>query len=265
MIRASLDAGATRLIVGIGGSATNDAGVGMLRALGVRFFDTNGAELDNSILDYERLRNIDASHLDPRVRRVRIEVASDVDNPLCGPHGAAFTFAAQKGASPQEIEELDRILHRIAVVSEETLGSDFSNDRGAGAAGGIGFALMAFLGARLESGVQLVAEEVGLDRYLEGARLCLTGEGSIDEQTLHGKTIDGVITIAKTHHVPVIAFGGAVDKETAAALEKRGAKVVAIAPAGTSKDESIAHAARFLQSAAASALQSFFNPEAQHP
>jgi glycerate kinase len=265
MIRAALDARAMRLIIGIGGSATNDAGVGMLRALGLGFFDRDGTELDGGILAYERLQTIDVSNLDKRVERTRIEVASDVDNPLCGPHGAAFTFAAQKGASRHEIERLDRILHRIAIVSEETLGRDFSRDRGAGAAGGLGFALMAFLGARLESGVQLIAGEAGLDRDLEGATVCLTGEGSIDEQTLHGKTVAGVITIAKKHRVPVIAFGGAIDKATAVALEQRGAMVVAISPPGTPKEESIGNAARFLQSATASALQSFLNSGTQHP
>jgi glycerate kinase len=254
MIRAALDAGASRMIVGIGGSATNDAGIGMLWALGVRFFDVDGAELGRSILDFERLHKIDVSNLDARLKRVRIEVASDVDNPLCGPHGAAFTFAAQKGASPLEIERLDRILHRIAVVSKKTLGRDFSNERGAGAAGGLGFALMAFLGARLESGVRLIAREAGLDGYLEGAAMCLTGEGSIDEQTLHGKTVDGVAAIASEHNVPVIAFGGAVDLETAATFEKRSVEVVQIAPAGVSKDESMRDAARLLQSAVARAV-----------
>jgi glycerate kinase len=260
MMRAVLDAGATRMIIGIGGSATNDAGVGMLRALGVRFFDAAGTELGNGIVDYVRLRTIDVSHLDERLKHVRIEVASDVDNPLCGPHGAAFTFAAQKGASPDELERLDAILHRIAVVSAETLGHDFSKARGAGAAGGLGFALIAFLDAHLTSGVQLVAHEAGLDCYLEGATLCLTGEGSIDEQTLHGKTIDGIIGIAQKHHVPVIAFGGAVDPETAVILAQRGATVVPIAPAGTSKDDSMRNAARFLERAAATAIQGFLSP-----
>lgn len=256
LIRAALDAGASRMIVGIGGSATNDAGVGMLRALGVRFYDADGAELGNHILQYDRLDRIDVSNLDARSQRVRVEVASDVDNPLCGPHGAAYTFAAQKGASQDEIEQLDRILRRIAVVSEKTLGRDFSTEHGAGAAGGLGFALMAFLGARLESGVELVAQETGLDRDLESANLCLTGEGSIDEQTLHGKTIDGVARIAKKHGVAVIAFGGAVDAETAAAFEKRGVKVVRIAPDGMSKDESMKNAATLLQRAVATATKS---------
>jgi glycerate 2-kinase len=256
MIRAALDLGARRLIVGIGGSATNDAGVGMLRALGVRFFDATGAQLSNDIVAYERLARIDVSHLDRRLERVTTEVAADVDNPLYGPDGASCMFASQKGASPDEIALLDRVLHRIAVVSEETLGRDFSGDPGAGAAGGLGFALIAFLRARVERGVQLVAREVGLERYLEGANLCMTGEGSIDAQTLHGKTVDGVAAIAKTRNVPVVAFGGMVDAKTAAALDERGVKVVTIAPPGTSKEESMRHAAELLQRAAATATES---------
>lgn len=254
LIRAALEAGASRLIVGIGGSATNDAGVGMLRALGARFFDTEGKELGNAIAAYERLAGIDISLLDPRLNVVSVEVASDVDNPLCGTHGAAHTFAAQKGASPRDIETLDRILRRIADVSRQTLGRDFSDDRGAGAAGGLGFALIAFLDARLQSGVALVAREAELEKHLATATMCLTGEGKIDEQTLHGKTIDGVAAIAKRHGIPVIAFGGAVDPGAAAILERRGLEIVAIAPPGTSKEESMREASGLLQRAAASAF-----------
>jgi glycerate 2-kinase len=257
MIRAALDAGARRLIIGVGGSATNDAGVGMLRALGVRFFDAEGGELGNGILSYDRLTRIDLTGRDRRLDRLKVEVAADVDNPLYGPHGAARTFAAQKGASQKTIELLDRVLRRIAVVSAETLGRDCSRDPGAGAAGGLGFALIAFLGARVERGVELVAREVGLGRYLEGAALCLTGEGSIDAQTLHGKTVDGVAGIAEKHNVPVIAFAGAVDAETAAIFNTRRVKVVAIAPPGTSKEESMRNAAPLLRRAAAAALESF--------
>jgi glycerate kinase len=255
VIRAALDAGARRLIVGIGGSATNDAGVGMLRALGARFFDDDGNELGNDILEYERLTRIDRSGLDRRLKGVAVEVAADVDNPLYGEHGAARTFAAQKGASPQQIEPLDRILQRIAVVSAEVLGHDFSSDSGAGAAGGLGFALIAFLHARIERGVELVAREAGLDRYLADAALCLTGEGSIDAQTLDGKTVDGVSRMARAHGVRVIAFGGAVDVRTAATLEKRGVKVTPIAPAGTSTRESMQNAAALLRRAASSVMK----------
>jgi glycerate kinase len=258
MIRAALNAGATRLIIGVGGSATNDAGIGMLRALGVRFFDAENNQLGDGILEYAHLARIDVTDLDRRLERGRTEMAADVDNPLYGPHGAARTFAAQKGASPQAIYELDAILFRIARVTEQTLHRDFSGETGAGAAGGLGFALIAFLGARVERGVELVAREVGLEDDLEGATLCLTGEGGIDAQTLHGKTIDGVARLAKQHNVPVVAFGGVVDPETAATLAARGVRVVPIAPPQTPKDESMRNAARFLQSAAAACMSSAF-------
>jgi glycerate 2-kinase len=257
LISAALDAGAGRMIIGIGGSATNDAGVGMLRALGVRFVDADGKELGNDFLEYQRLAKIDVARLDRRLRRVVVEIAADVDNPLNGSHGAAYTFAAQKGASSGEIERLDRILRRVAVVSEETLGRDYSRDRGAGAAGGLGFALIAFLGARVERGVQLVARKVGLDDYLDRATLCLTGEGSIDEQTLHGKTVDGVAELSKEHNVPVIAFGGSIDAKTAEILNARGVKLVPIAPPGTTKEESMRNAAQLLRRAAQLSLASF--------
>lgn len=256
MIRAALDAGARKLIVGIGGSATNDAGVGMLRALGAQFFDRQGRELRNEIIDYRRLARIDAANLDSRLKEVGTEVAADVDNPLYGAHGASVTFAAQKGASPDEIEQLDRVLHHIGVVIAKALGRDFSGDPGAGAAGGLGFALIAFLGARVERGVELVARETGLERQLQSAALCLTGEGSIDEQTLHGKTVDGVARLAEKHNVPVIAFGGSVDARTAAVFIQRGVRVVPIATNAISIEESMRNAATLLQRAAASATAS---------
>jgi glycerate kinase len=262
LIRAALDAGATQLIVGIGGSATNDAGVGMLRALGVRFLDAAEREIDGSILNYAALATIDLQSLDARLRRTRIEMAVDVDNPLWGPDGAARMFAAQKGATPAQIEQLDDVVHHIANVAARTFGHDDSNVPGAGAAGGLGFALVTFLGAKAEPGARLVARTCGLDRLLKGADLCLTGEGKIDLQTLHGKTVAGVTDIARAHGVPVIAFAGAVDPEAAAQLRMRGAEVVQIAPPGTPVAESIRSAARFLQDAAASAVAQAFSGRA---
>ncbi|HEY5341121.1 MAG TPA: glycerate kinase, partial [Candidatus Aquilonibacter sp.] len=147
LLRAALDAGAKRVIIGIGGSATNDAGVGMLRALGARFLEADATVLKAGIASYERLATIDLRALDPRLAGIRIDVAVDVDNPLCGDHGAARTFAPQKGASPQDVAVLDRVMEHIADVAERTLHRDFRNVPGAGAAGGLGFALAAFLGA----------------------------------------------------------------------------------------------------------------------
>jgi glycerate 2-kinase len=250
LIRAAIDAGAQRLILGIGGSATNDAGTGMLRALGARFLDAKGSLLETGIGSYDRLARIDLDGLDPRLAAVSFVVAVDVDNPLFGNEGAARTFAAQKGASPEEIATLDRVMEHVADVTERTVGRDVRNAPGAGAAGGLGFALLAFLSAQMEAGVALIARELHLGDKLDGARLCMTGEGKIDKQTLHGKTIVGVSDLARARNVPVIAFGGAVDPAARKPLEDRGMRVVQIAPAGVSTEESIREAAALLEDSA---------------
>jgi glycerate kinase len=256
LIRAALDEGATHLIIGIGGSATNDAGTGMLRALGVRFLDPDGVAIDGPILAFEQLASIDRSRLDPRLSHVRIDVAVDVDSPLCGPSGASYTFAAQKGATPDQIRDLDRVLGHIADVTAAALGHDYRDAEGAGAAGGLGFALKAFLGATLEPGVALIARESGLDASLNGATCCMTGEGKIDDQTLHGKTVAGVAEIASKHGVPVIAFCGVAEPNAVAALAKRNVRVIPIAPKTMSREESMRSAAALLESAAMTAMAS---------
>jgi glycerate 2-kinase len=250
LIRAALDARAKRLIIGIGGSATNDAGIGMLRALGVRFLGADGAIIGTGIAPYEQLATIDLHALDPRLADVRIDVAVDVDNPLCGNDGAARTFAPQKGASPEDIAVLDRVLEHIADVAEHTLRRDCRNAPGAGAAGGLGFALLAFLGATMEPGVALIAREWDLGKQLDGATLCMTGEGKIDEQTLHGKTVWGVGELARARNVRVIAFGGAIDPAAVDGLEQRGISVVRIAPEGMSAEDSIRKAGKLLEASA---------------
>lgn len=253
LVAAALDAGASHLIVGIGGSATNDAGTGMLRALGVRFLDRDGHAIDGPMPAYAELARIDACGLDPRLQKTRIDVASDVDNPLCGPDGAARTFAAQKGASEAEIERLDGLLAHIADVAAQSLGRDCRDAPGAGAAGGLGFALLAFLSATMVRGVELVAREGGLDEMLRGADLCMTGEGKIDLQTLHGKTVAGVAALAAKHGVTTIAFGGAVEAAAAAALEERGVRTVQITPPGMPLDQAMREAATLLERAAKAA------------
>jgi glycerate kinase len=261
LIEAALDAGARRLILGIGGSATNDAGTGMLRALGVRFFDARGNRLEDGILAYDDLASIDVRGLDARLADTELAVAVDVDNPLCGPTGAAYTFAAQKGAGPSQIAALDRVIAHIADVAAQTLHHDARDVPGAGAAGGLGFALVAFLGAAMEPGVRLIARECGLDERLRGAALCLTGEGKIDAQTLHGKTVYGVGELARNAGVPVVAFGGAIESGIAAKLAERGIRVVPIAPDGTPVEVSIRDAARLLEAAATSvAAQALASP-----
>lgn len=254
LIAAALDAGASHLIVGIGGSATNDAGTGMLRALGVRFFDGGGRAINGPMPAYARLARIDVSTLDPRLQKTRIEVASDVDNPLCGRDGAAHTFAAQKGADEAAIAQLDDVLAHIAGVAAQALGRDFRDAPGAGAAGGLGFALLAFLNAAMVRGVELVAREGGLEAMLRGADLCLTGEGKIDLQTLHGKTVVGVAALAAKHGVATIAFGGAVEAGAAAELEKRGVRTVQITPPEMPLDTAMREAATLLERATQAAI-----------
>lgn len=225
LLLAALDAGAQRIIVGVGGSATNDGGTGMLRALGARFIDETGELLDRAIARYARLDEIDLTRFDSRILHVPITIAGDVDNPLCGPRGASRTYAVQKGANPAQIVLLDAVLEHIADVAARGMSKDERNAPGAGAAGGLGYALLEFLHARMERGVQVVAEELDLKHALDGASLCVTGEGKIDEQTLHGKTVSGVADIAKSQHVPVVAFAGVVEPHAKAELEERGVTV----------------------------------------
>ncbi|HKU67210.1 MAG TPA: glycerate kinase [Candidatus Baltobacteraceae bacterium] len=225
LLLASAAAGAQRIIVGVGGSATNDAGTGMLRALGVRFIDETGETLDRAILRYACLDDIDRSGLNERVARVPIVIASDVDNPLCGANGAARTYAAQKGANAAQIALLDDTLEHIADVAASTMGKDERRTPGAGAAGGLGYGLLQFLNARMERGVKVIADELQLRSALHGAALCVTGEGKIDDQTLHGKAVSGVAALAQAEHVPVVAFAGIVEEHAKQELEERGITV----------------------------------------
>lgn len=208
LILAALEAGAERIVLGFGGSATNDAGSGMLRALGARFEDAEGRPLPPGGAALAQLARIDLSGLDPRLAQVDFEVACDVDNPLCGPRGASFVFGPQKGATPEQVRQLDTALGHFADVCAQTLGRDGRDLPGSGAAGGIGFAARSFLAATFRPGIELVAEVSGLEQAMVGADLVITGEGRIDLQTLHGKTPMGVASIAKRHGVPVIALAG---------------------------------------------------------
>ncbi len=215
LIRAALDLGIRRIIVGVGGSGTNDGGTGMAAALGARFLDARGEELPPGGGALERLARIDLSRLDPRVRGSEIVVACDVDNPLLGPEGASFTYGPQKGARPQDLARLERGLARLAEVASP-FAPRLAVQRGAGAAGGLGFGLAAFLGARLLPGIEVVMEWVGFEARLAGCGLLVTGEGRLDAQTSHGKTVSGVARAAARHGIPVLAVAG----EIAAGAEK---------------------------------------------
>ncbi|WP_288376842.1 glycerate kinase [uncultured Pseudomonas sp.] len=208
LIAAALAAGAQRIVLAIGGSATNDAGSGMLRALGLRLLDRQGQALAEGGLALAQLARIDASDLDPRLAEVQFEVAADVDNPLCGPNGASAIFGPQKGATPEQVLLLDQALGHFADHCAQLLGEDVREFPGCGAAGGMGFAAKAFMGARFRPGVEVVAELAGLDGLVQGADLVITGEGRFDAQTLRGKTPMGVARVAKRHGVPVVVIAG---------------------------------------------------------
>jgi len=213
LLRQALDTGVTRIIVGLGGSATNDGGAGMMQALGVRFWDAAGKSLPEPITggDLAGLARIDAAALRARFAGVEIIIASDVTNPLLGPSGASAVYGPQKGADAGIVAELDTALAQYAAVLRRDLGRDVAERPGAGAAGGMGAGLMAFLDARMQSGIDLVLDAARFEERAAGADWLLTGEGRIDAQTLHGKTIAGVLRRCQPLGIPTVAFGGSVD------------------------------------------------------
>ncbi len=210
LIRACLDKGIKKIILGIGGSATNDGGAGMAEALGVRFYDEAGNMLPRGGGALGRLHHIDISGLDSRLAQVDIQVACDVTNPLCGEQGASAIFGPQKGATPEMVAQLDSNLAHYAAVIRNQLGKEIADVPGAGAAGGLGAGLMAFTQCTLRKGIDIVVEFSGLRDKLVGADFCFTGEGRIDYQTKFGKTPYGVARTAKAQGVPVIAVSGCV-------------------------------------------------------
>lgn len=216
LIADALDAGARRFVVGLGGSATNDGGAGMLQALGVRLLDADGLDLPRGGAALARLQRIDASGLDPRIAQCRIDVACDVTNPLLGPRGASAVFGPQKGATPAMVAELDACLQRLAERLRDDLGQDVAEVPGTGAAGGMGAALLAVLGAQLRPGSEVVADALGLDAAVREADLVITGEGRTDGQTVHGKAPIGVARVAARHGVPVVGLSGALTPDSKA-------------------------------------------------
>ena len=212
MIADALGRGCREFLIGIGGSATNDAGVGMLRALGFRFLDAEGAELVGGGEILESIKGIDDSGVLPSLRDAEFRVACDVTNPLYGPEGAAYVFAPQKGADEAMVERLDAGLRNFAEVVKRYNGEDIATLRGAGAAGGVGGGLKALLGARLEQGVDMVLEAIRFDDIIKECNLVVTGEGRLDSQTMMGKAPCGVLQAAKRQGVPCVAIGGAIEK-----------------------------------------------------
>ena len=209
-IRAALDAGARFIVLGLGGSATNDGGMGVMEALGARFLDENGAALRSCGASLERVSRIDMTGLDPRAREAEFLIACDVQNPLCGENGAAAVYAPQKGASPEVVAQLDAGLLHFAQVIENATGRDVLDMPGGGAAGGAGAGLNALLGAKLTRGIDVLAQVVGLDAEVRDADVIFTGEGRIDHQTVQGKVISGLAARARAAEVPLIAIVGCI-------------------------------------------------------
>ncbi|WP_144958574.1 glycerate kinase [Pseudomonas oryzihabitans] len=247
LLRAALDAGAERLVLAIGGSATNDSGAGVLQALGVRLLDGQGQALAPGGAALASLASLDLTDLHPRLAAVEVVIAADVDNPLCGPQGASQIFGPQKGASPEQVRELDAALAHFATVTAATLGRDVSEQPGAGAAGGVGFAALAFLQATFRPGIEVVAELVGLEEALQDADLAVTGEGRLDGQTLRGKTPAGVLRLAQRHGVPVVAVAGSLGEGYDALYQQGLAAAFSLVPGPLSLEEALAQAEGLLE------------------
>ena len=212
MIKLALNQGVSKIIIGLGGSVTNDAGMGMAQALGVCFLDAQGQSVTLGGGQLHHIVQIDLSNLDSRLAQVEMLIASDVNNPLCGENGASRVFGPQKGASPAMVQQLDQNLAYFANLVQSQLQLDYAHVAGAGAAGGLGFGLMAFAGAKIRSGAEIIIEETRLAEKIEQADYVLTGEGGIDFQTKFGKTPYGVAQVAKRLNKPVIACAGAIGK-----------------------------------------------------
>ena len=216
MIRHAIGEGCRDFLIGIGGSATNDGGVGMLQALGFSFLDGEGKEIPRGACGLEYLARIDTSCALPTLRECRFRIACDVKNPLCGTEGCSAVYGPQKGASAEEVLCMDGWLQQYASLTAKTVGQDLSRVPGAGAAGGLGFAFLAYLGGELSSGVSLVLRQIGLEQALRNADLVITGEGRLDGQSAMGKAPIGVAALAKQQGVPVVALCGSIGQDAEA-------------------------------------------------
>lgn len=246
LILAALDAGARRLLITLGGSATNDGGAGMLTALGARLLDDAGQPLAPGGGALEHLARLDLSGLDPRLAEVQVEAAVDVDNPLLGERGASAIFGPQKGATPADVARLDSALARLADQARDVTGHDLRNQPGAGAAGGMGFAVAAFLGGQMRPGIELIMEQVGMAERLKGADLVITGEGQLDGQSLSGKTPIGISRAARAQGVPVIVLAGRMAPGWQAALEEGVSAAFSLADGPMELDEALGRCAELL-------------------
>ncbi|EPQ3461256.1 glycerate kinase [Klebsiella aerogenes] len=243
LIRHALDAGVSQIIIGIGGSATNDGGAGMAQALGAKLLNAGQQQIAPGGGALETLARIDLSELDPRLADCRIDVACDVTNPLTGPQGASAVFGPQKGATAAMIERLDRGLQYFAQIIDRDLDIDVLSLEGGGAAGGMGAALYAFCGANLRPGIEIVTDALGLADLVADADLVITGEGRIDSQTIHGKVPVGVAKVAKRYNVPVIGIAGSLTADVGVVHQHGLDAVFSVLYSVCTLDEALANAA----------------------
>ena len=243
LILAALDHGVDHIIVGIGGSATNDGGIGMAQALGVQLLDNKGQALGFGGQALAQLATIDITTVDPRLAHIKLEVACDVDNPLCGKKGASHIFGPQKGATPAMVAELDQHLDHYATIIKRDLAIDVKDMAGAGAAGGMGAALLGLFNAQLRSGIEIVIDAVHLGDIIKDADLVITGEGRIDSQTIHGKTPIGVARTAKKYHKPVIGIAGCLSQDCGVVYDHGIDAVFSVVPAAMSLEHAFNNAA----------------------
>ncbi|HVP66245.1 MAG TPA: glycerate kinase [Anaeromyxobacteraceae bacterium] len=255
LVRATLDAGLSSLIIGIGGSATNDGGAGMARALGARFLDADGREIPEGGAALARLARIDLDGLDPRVAASTMVVACDVDNPLTGPRGASAVYGPQKGATPEVVAELDRALGVFASVASRATGRDVALLPGAGAAGGLGAGLLFFTPARLRPGVEIVLEATRFDEVVQGADLVVTGEGRTDRQTAMGKAPVGVAAAAKRRGVAVVCVSGGLGDGAEAVLDRGIDALASAVPGPMALEEAVARGASLVEAGTARACR----------
>lgn len=250
LIKKALDMECKHIYIGIGGSATNDGGIGMAQALGVSFKNQQGNEIALGAKEIAEIAQIDTSQLDPRIHNVEITIMSDVNNPLCGKQGASAVFAPQKGASIEQISLLDKSLAHLADECVKAGFNDVRNMPGAGAAGGLGFALVTFLNANMHSGIEAVLEAANFYQKLDNADLVITGEGRIDEQSIMGKVPSGIAKYAAKKDVPVAAIVGCIGKNAHIVFQQGINAIESCVYAPTSLDEAIKNAAKNVEDAA---------------
>jgi glycerate kinase len=255
LLLTALDQGAEKALLLLGGSATNDGGAGMLQALGARFLDQHGEPLPPGGAALNQLASLELDGLDPRLAKFSLEAAVDVDNPLLGERGASAVFGPQKGASPEEVEQLDRALGHFADISTHALSDDYRMLPGVGAAGGMGFAAKAFLNATLKPGIEMIMQQAGMASLLARADLVITGEGRLDGQSLSGKTPIGVSRAAKRLHKPVIVLAGSLGDGWQACFDEGVTAAFALADGPMTLADALPRTAKLLEARCESLLR----------